>query len=583
MDLIVQKNTIKLLTQISDSKSLTSPIIPYKPQKPAFRHASVSQPFPRKSPESAGVRSEHILNYLRELQGDRSLNMHSVIIIRNGAVISEASFGAYRTDVWRSTYSLCKSVTGIAIGMLIDEGRLSLDTPVTKIFERRGFILSALVLKGLTVRHLLTMSSGITFNESGSVTEEDWVRCFFETSLKFEPGSSFSYNSMNSYMLSAIVKQVSGQSLTEYLRERLFEPLGIKNFYWETCPRGIEKGGWGMYLLPEDAAKIGQLYLQKGIWNGKRIISESWVLESTQNIMKTPERFGDFDYGYHIWVGRKQRKFLFNGMFGQNVLGFFDSNVLVAANAGNNDMFQQSSFFPITEKYFGADFRPADRLPENHSAEKLLRKTETGLAKPRVSFFAKYFGNAGALPKPCASLSGKTYIMDGKIRSVGLLPLFAQIIQNNYSKGLKAVSFSVINGSFYIGVIENDEAYQIPVGFNNAKYCDVSIHGEPYMLGALGSFNKDDDGNTVLLMRFSFLEIANSRTMRFTFTGDEVIVEFSERPGVQQIKMYISCIETMGRLLRSIFSVVDPDFLDFKLERIFEPVITGVLDKGKPQ
>ncbi len=581
MDLIIQKNTIKLLKQISDPRNLTSPIIPYRPQKPAFVARAVSPAFPRRAPESAGVRSEHIIDYLNELQSDRSLDMHSVMIIRNGAVISETSFGAYRSDVWRATYSLCKSVTGIAIGMLIDEGRLSLDTPVTKIFERRGFILSALVLKGLTVRHLLTMSSGITFNEAGSVTEEDWIKCFFETSLKFDPGSGFSYNSMNSYMLSAIVRQISGQSLAEYLRERLFEPLGIKNYYWETCPRGIEKGGWGMYLAPEDAAKIGQLYLQGGVWNGKRIISEEWVRESSQNIMKTPERFGDFDYGYHVWVGRNQRKFLFNGMYGQNVLGFFDTNLLVVSNAGNNEMFQQSSFFPITEKYFGAGFSPPESLPRNFAAERRLRKTEAEMGKPRQSFFIKCLESAGALPRPCRLLNGRTYVMDGKIKSASLFPLFAQIIQNSYSKGLRAVSFSIENGIFHIIIMENDETYRIPVGFGAAKQSEISIRGEPYLLGTLGRFNTDDDGNTVLLIRFSFLEIANSRTMRFTFIGDEVSVEFSERPGVQQIKMYISCVETMGRLLHSIFSIVDPDFLDFKLERIFEPVMTGSLDKDK--
>ena len=182
--------------------------------------------------------------------------------------------------------------------MLIDEGKLSLNDKIVDIFADRLNKLNKFTHRNITVRHLLTMTSGIVFNVAGSVTENNWVKCFFESFLVSEPGKHFNYNSMNTYMLSAIVKTVSGHGLCEYLRPRLFEPLGIRNFYWEKCPMGIEKGGWGMYILPEDMLKIGQLLLNGGVWNGKRLISQEWIDAATSAQAAAPKSIGDFNYGY---------------------------------------------------------------------------------------------------------------------------------------------------------------------------------------------------------------------------------------------------------------------------------------------
>src|SRR5699024_4911566 len=143
--------------------------------------------------------------------------------------------------------------------------------------------------RSLTVRHLLTMTSGVDFDEVGAVTEEDWVKCYFESGVRFEPGAEFAYNSMNSYLLSAIVRERTGQGLSQVLRPRVFVPLGFGRVHWETCPRGIEKGGWGLYLCPEDMAKIGQLLLQKGRWNGRQLVSEEFLREMTRKQVDTPD------------------------------------------------------------------------------------------------------------------------------------------------------------------------------------------------------------------------------------------------------------------------------------------------------
>ncbi len=580
MDILVQKNALKLIRQIVNRAVATQPIIPFRPQKAAFPSGAViEQPFPRKAPEAEGISSSHILSFLTELRDDSTLDMHGIMILRNGSVIAESAFGAYKLDTWHITHSMCKSITGLAVGMLIDEGRLSLDDRIVKIFDKKAPPLAAIMQKNLTVSHLLTMTSGAVFNEAGSVTEEDWVKGFLESTLKSEPGHTFSYNSMNSYMLSAIIKQITGQGLAEYLGERLFGPLGIKNFFWEKCPNGIEKGGWGLYICPEDMAKIGQLVLQRGLWNGKRLISEKWISESTAAKVKTPDTLGDFDYGYHIWTGRKQNSFLFNGMFGQNVIGFPDSGILIVSNAGNDEMFQQSSYFNLLNKYFGPDVSFSSVLPADKQAHKRLLRFAHERGLPAQNPIAAVFKRNRNL-KQCMELSGKAYVLDNlKSRGIGFLPVIAQAVQNNFTSGLKGISFSLENRTLIIKIDEENASFSLPVGFSEPEYATADIYGEPYIIGTTGRFAENEDGDTVLKLRFSFIEIANSREIKLIFRGDKIKVFCSETPGVPYLRLILSSIEknfTNSRIFGSVISKVDPDYLEYKIGRVMEPLLEGV-------
>ena len=156
----------------------------------------------------------------------------------------------------------------MAVGLLIEEGKLRLDENIYDIFPDKVNSLLKIFRPVITVENLLTMSSGITFNESGIVSGNDWVASYLNSTVNGTTGQIFQYNSMNTYMLSAIVTKRTGETLTEYLKPRLFQPLGITKYFWETCPAGITKGGWGLFLCAEDMAKLGQLYLQKGKWRG---------------------------------------------------------------------------------------------------------------------------------------------------------------------------------------------------------------------------------------------------------------------------------------------------------------------------
>ena len=150
----------------------------------------------------------------------------------------------------------------------------------------------------ITVENLLTMTSGVTFNESGIVSGNDWLGSFLNASVNGKPGTEFQYNSLNTYVLSAIVTKRTGETLTEYLTPRLFGPLGITKYYWETCPKGITKGGWGLFLCAEDMAKLGQLYLQRGKWNGQQLVSEYWIEISTAQHLKLRMTPMDMDISY---------------------------------------------------------------------------------------------------------------------------------------------------------------------------------------------------------------------------------------------------------------------------------------------
>ena len=575
-------NAVRLLARIFDRRVSTETIIPYYPQKVACAEGHViSQPFPRTSPESQGVSSAYLHQFLSELEAETSLDMHNIMVLRNGHVISEGWFGARRSDLWHISYSLTKSVTALAIGMLIDEKKLSLDDRLIDIFNMRSGILR-LMKSSFTVRHLMTMSTGVAFNETGSVTEEDWHAAYLESVSLFETGSKFAYNSMNTYMLACIVKEVSGLDVDDYLMSRLWEPLGITQHHWEKSPSGISKGGWGLYLYPEDAAKIGQLVLNGGVWNGRQLISKQFLDEATTFKIATPESCGDFNYGYQIWVGRNQNSFLFNGMFGQNVIGFKDTGILIVSNAGNDELFQQSAFFTILRKYFGPEYMPADPLAENPAELKKLRELESSLylSRKKADFT---FTQKLKLKKQLSALNGKRWSFSKETAaSIGLLPLYSQALQNNYTKGLSSIGFTSGKYTLEVEFAEADETHKIAVGFTHPEYSAIVCHNEPYHVSCFGRFATDENDRPVLILDVAFCETSSDRTIKIYFRPDSRIdVSFTERPGKEYLYSGIeNFLEAAAkkRIIEQLTSKADPGYLHYKIQQALEPTITGTAD-----
>ncbi len=245
---------------------------------------SVSQPLPRSEPEDVGIPSSAVTSFVDAL-GRSGQEVHSFMLLRRGAVAAEAWWKPYAPDLPHMLFSLSKSFTSTAVGLAVSERLLSVDDPVLRFFPEQAPRRPSKNLEAMRVRHLLTMSTGHEkdcLDRMMRGRSRDWVRRILSLKVEREPGSLFVYNSGASYLLSAIVQKVTGQRLVEYLAPRLFEPLGIEGAAWETCPLGINTGGWGLSLTTEDIAKFGLLYLRKGLWGGRRLLTEAWVDEATR-------------------------------------------------------------------------------------------------------------------------------------------------------------------------------------------------------------------------------------------------------------------------------------------------------------
>ncbi len=575
MNLSSINRTINLFGQLIDTKKSTVPIIKTSPQKMALSSVPTLAPFERTVPENVGVPSGLVDEFLTDIQNDKTINLHGIMIVKNHSVICEKALGMYDLNMPRMIFSASKSITSLAVGMLIDDGVLALNDKVTDIFSDMIGAINRIKLKELTVKDLLTMTSTVVFNELESISEEDWVKAFLNSSLKGEIGSTFNYNSLNTYMLAAIVCRKSGTTLTDFLRKRLFKPLGIEEILWEKCPLGIEKGGWGFYIRPEDLAKIGCMMLDGGIWNGKQIISSGYLKMATAAQSFPNSDIGSFNYGFQIWTSKRDESFLFNGMFGQNMICFKNNGIVIVTNAGNGELFQQSNYFEYLHKYFSGPFEA--RIAPNLKAYGKLQKTIASfealpLIQPRPAF-----GYSRAFQRSLGSLNGKRYMAVSKdAPSVGLAPITMQCIQNLYTEGVKSVGFEVADRKLYINYEEAGEAYRFAVGFNCAEYTDFSFRGESFKAGACARFVKNEDSLPVLDIRIDFLEMPYSRCLKFVFDGDKLKLYHDEYPGAIFAKDIFENFKddiSEKMIFSTLIDKVDLDYVDYKIDKIFAPVI----------
>ena len=502
----------------------------FAPQKEAFGDfASPETYFPRVTPESEGISSEKLTQMIRELAAARHTDMHHLLVLRNGQVICECNFAPYRSGIWHATYSMCKSITGMAVGFLISEGKLSLDENVYDIFEKRNGLLQKILRPNLTVEHLLTMKSGVQFNEMGVVSGNDWVDSFLNAPVKGTPGEAFEYNSMNTYLLSAIIQERTGMKMVDYLRPRLFEPLGIRKVFWESCPAGITKGGWGLFLCPEDAAKLGVMYVNGGKFEGKQIVPAEWVAASTSVHATPPEKMGKYGYGYQVWMEERPGSFAFNGMLGQNVLGYPDTGVVIVTNAGSNELFQTCEMLDIVRKYFGAEFGAELKSGEAESPmayQKLVQTCRDLEGAKETPGRILRGGWKRRTPGPRNSgtprqidmaqlLHGKEYKMEDT--HVGMFPLTLQVFHNNFSDGIRRIGFFYEKGRFFVELTEGEKTQRIAIGLTGSKVVEWVENEESYLLGTTGQFAENEDGELVLKLEFAFLEEAARRKVKIIF------------------------------------------------------------------
>ncbi len=308
-------------------------------------NAGYTQSLERSTPEAVGISSDDILRLFEKANEayDDGIELHSMMIVRHGKVVAEGWWSPYRADLKHTMYSLSKSFASTAIGLAIDEGKLKLTDKVISFFPEYLPDTVSSNLAQLNVHNLLTMSVGQTKEPGGIRFSDDWVKVFLSSPVENEPGSVFHYNSASTFMLSAIINKVTGENLIDYLSPRLFEPLGIEGADWEMNPQGISTGGWGLRIKTEDIAKLGQLYLQKGKWGKKQILSEEWVKMASSKQIETkvgdinPKSDWEQGYGYQLWQ-TTHNSFRGDGAYGQYMIVMPEKDVVVAVTANVSDM-----------------------------------------------------------------------------------------------------------------------------------------------------------------------------------------------------------------------------------------------------
>jgi CubicO group peptidase (beta-lactamase class C family) len=474
---------------------------------------AVDQRLPRSTPEAQGVSSAGILAFLDAIEKSQH-EFHSFMMVRNGHVIAEGWWTPYRASANHMLYSLSKSFTSTAVGFAVSEGKFNVNDAVTSFFPDELPASVSDNLAALKVKHLLTMSVGHATDSTPLINQQqNWVKAFLALPIAHPPGTAFLYNSGATYMLSAIVQKVSGRKVIDFLRPRLFEPLGIEGMTWETCPLGINTGGWGLSVQTESLAQFGQFYLQKGVWHERQILPAAWIEEATTfKIQQSPPHDEKLEqakltndwlqgYCYQFWRCR-HNAFRGDGAFGQYCIVMPDRKAVVAITCETSNM--------QTEQNLVWDFLlPAmqdNPLPADGASQDRLRQKLAALALPLAT---------GKSDSPfAAKISGKTFD-----------------IETN-SADLQTVALRFQGDACTFTVKDSKGEYPIQCGLGRWVEGLSNMPGTPpkitvgnllpLKIAASGAWR---DENTFAMI-WRFYETPHSENVTCRFDGDKVTVEF---------------------------------------------------------
>ena len=348
-----------------------------------IRIKEIKSDLPRSNPETQGVSSQAILDFVEAL--DKIDSVHSFMLLRHGAVVAEGWWAPYAAEDPHQLYSLSKSFTATAVGLAVAEGKLSLDDTVVSFFVDELPPQPSPFLKSMRIRDLLSMCSGHDASDLQRISLDSAMpisKQFLELPVKHKPGTHFLYNTPATYMCSAILQKVTGEKLVDYLQVRLFDPLGIKPPIWTESSEGICHGGFGLNLRTEDIARFGQLYLQKGEWNGRQLISSEWVDAATTRQTSngsSPDSDWDQGYGYQFWRSR-HASYRGDGAFGQFCIVLPAQDAVLAITSGTADM---GAVMQQAWDYLLPGFSSAPLLP-NRRVKKALHDRLQTLRLPAV-------------------------------------------------------------------------------------------------------------------------------------------------------------------------------------------------------
>ncbi len=502
----------------------------------------------RSAPEKQGVSSEKLLDFVMALE-ERSCNPHALMVLRHGTVVAEGYWRPFGQENRRYLYSLSKSFTSIAVGFAKSEGLLNIEDKVLSFFPHSLLDPISDNLAAMRVRDLLTMTGGYSFDITMALLApgaEDWVKALLALPVEHQPGTFFLYNSGGSYLLSAVVQQVTGENLLDYLKVRLFDRLGIEGATWETCPRGICAGGWGLSLKVEDLAKFGQFLLQKGSWRGSQLLPVSWIEEATTSQVDnhSGREKENIDwrqgYGYQFW--RCQHgAYRGDGAAGQYLVVLPEQEAVVVLTSEVANM--QPALDVIWEALLPA-FQP-NPLPPRVDAQRNLREKlrHLSLPEPSHAFFS------GQLYR-----SFKCTLDDNELGIRSMHYAFEEL-SVGVDVGLPCSELSIVSGE-KIFILRGFHEYMQPRWSPSSALL-------PGMLPSLMSlvFQKPPDmplpvascfcwiDESTLLVRWQFLETPHHQDLIIHIIGSAVQVELKSSLAGQNPELWGLSTSLTGMLL----------------------------------
>ena len=577
------KRTVDFASGLFFTGKINPSVVTYIPSK--LEVSSEEKPyFPRVSAEEVGVSSGRLIKFMEALEGEQSSVVHNLLCIKDGKVILECSHPGYSVNTWHLSHSMSKVLVSLAIGFLVSDGVITLDDKILNFFRDAKYRDER--FEDITLRHLLSMTSGVRFGEAGVISESDWTEAFFNSALLHSPGERFDYNSMNTYILGCIVVKLTGKSLTDFLTERLLTPLKITNFFWELGPEGIEKGGFGVFMSCESWAKIGMLFLNNGKFEGKEIISSNWISESIMPHVSVPDNLGDYNYGYKVWVSKHFNGFLFSGMLGQTVSVFPGNNMIIAVNSGNNELFQSGATIRIIERFFAPDISSDIAFSSYHGSDADLKQYAKHFferrhwVRPLALRKGLYsFGLTSRSPYPAAwsKLLGS---FDFPKNNQGILPTFIRTMQNNLGNSIERISFVAEGKRIFFICDDGAGKYKLEVGFYDFASTVIDVGGEKYIVKVIAEATEDIERKEAFKLEILFPEMPNTRKILFTFEdNDRINMRLYELPDAGLVRVFSDEILKTNNPLSPLITLLEErlgkNYFTRKINEVFDKTLLG--------
>jgi hypothetical protein len=432
----------------------------------------------RVNPAGVGLSGNAILNYVGKLQASGT-EMHGFMIARHAKICAEGWWKPYSPGLIHGLQSLTKSYTATAMGILMLEGRATLDEKIIDILPEFMPDKKSDNLKALTIHHLLCMGAGN--NSMQDRTRRNWLNDFFTSDFPYSPGSRFYYSGVVTSVLGAVIRQKTSQGLMDYLRNRLFNKIGIDadRLKWIEHPDGLEYGGGGLFARTEDNLRLGQLYLNGGLWHGERILSDEWIKAATSKQINTDHEIpadNRVGYGYKIWMCRPSGVYRFDGAHGQFVIIAPDLDMVIAIN--------QMAEGPVAQETLDITWQYLAEAQGSDLGDIRLAAMMSSLSLPRTEY--------GSVPQLYRFTKDRTFQFSRN--EVSLFPGDYKMLSYKVPEGIEQITFSEKRGEVVAEISCNNRFFVLHISLDGIDRLSMLHVADdlPEMVYASGVWLNDD-------------------------------------------------------------------------------------------